>query len=60
MGRILLSVAEILELSQRTVQDVDTSTLLVGFMMTESKECSKGHLEIHFEWDENSAFDTLQ
>jgi len=36
---------EILELSCSAVEDVDTSALLVRFMMTEIKECLWNHLE---------------
>jgi len=55
-----LGVAKILELSCSAVEDVDTSTLLAGFMMTESQECSQNHLKVQFQWDKSSAFDTLQ
>jgi len=56
----MLGVAEILELSCSAIKDVDTSTSLVGFMMTESKECSQNHLEVQFQRDKSSGFDTLQ
>jgi len=36
----VLGVAEVLELYCSSVKDVDTSTLLVGFMMIESQKCS--------------------
>jgi len=48
-------VAEIAELSWSRLEDLDTSTLLVGLMMTESKECSQNHLEIQLQRDKGSA-----
>jgi len=45
-GHAVLGVAEILELCRQcSVEDIDTSTLLVGHMMTECKECSQDQLQ---------------
>ena len=38
-----------LELNCSSFKDVDTSTLLVGFMMIESQECSQNHPEIQLQ-----------
>jgi len=46
----MLGVTEILELHwQCGVEDVNASTLLVGHVMMQRKECSQDHLEIQLQ-----------
>jgi len=60
-GHAPLGVAEILELCQQcSVEDINTSTLLVGHMMTERKECSQDHLEIQLQREKDSSLLMLQ
>jgi len=51
----MLGVEEALELSGSRFEDVDAYTLLVGLMMTESKECSQNHLEVQLQRHKGSA-----
>jgi len=52
---------QILELCRQCgVEDIDTSTLLVGQMMTERKECLQNHLAVQLQRDKGSTLFALQ